>query len=1342
MSTLAYLSDLRERGIVVALADSGDKLKVSAPTAAIDDTTRAELSTRKQEILAFLREAAAAQGQSLPPIARRGPDDPLSLSAAQDRVWKLHRLSPDAGTMNIPVSWEMTGPLDLDVLETALTRLSDRQEVLRCRFVEVIGGEPTIVLEPTGALPLQRLDATSREAALELTTGLAEQPFDLAEGAVRAAVVTITPDHWILVFVFHQIIFDWGAANPLVDDLSAIYQAILDGRTVASDELEVTYLEYAAWQKGWLEEGQLDAHESFWAEQLERPYRALPLPTSVDLDQDRKTKPQNFTLPVETVDQLKGLSQRAGATLYMTLLGAWQALLAGYGERDDAIVYSLLGLNRPALKKVIGLFANPLPIRTDLSGDPTAVQLVERVSRSALGAFSHQDLPLERVMEHFRAETDGATTGPFQSLLIFQHEPTHDLVLGPAEADLLTVGDHAPAFGLRLFIEDTLNGLRGWLEYDAAQYDEQTAQRLVDQYLSLLQLMVERPDDPISQSLPLTDADRAAASEAAESALPDYVAPLTETETLVADLWSEVLKVDKVSRHGNFFQLGGHSLNAGQIISRLHVATGRELNLSDFFESPTVTGIADIIDRPDQGSRDDLPGIPILPRGEPFPLSSAQARMWFFNELFPDSAAYHVYYSFEAAGPLNTELLAKSFDVLIERHEGLRTIFHLANEGPVQEIIEPFSVDRAVIDLGHLPEEDQRSAIEDLIHNDLGRPFSFDEAPPWRILVARLGPERHAILTALHHVIFDQWSAGILFSELLAIYGKLRDGDAVDLPALGPQYADFAVWQRDLLEQGALDKELDYWRHQLADLPTIQFPTDRPRPEVQSHEGSNVRRAIDAELVASIRKQCTELESTPFQFMLATFALLVQKYTGEDDLPFGVPVANRHRLAVENIIGTFVNTLVMRCRAEGDPTFAEFVERVRGTALDAYANQELPFELLVEELGTDRDLSRQPLFQMMFNIMNAPYDLDLLEGVELAPLVTDYGTAQVDLSFDVVFDDYETYEASVGVEYNTALFDRLTVEHLVDRFLDLLATVSADPGRSLSSYSMLTESELATPTPDTKPSDTEADLGFTNLVELHPGEPGVAPFFCVHDAGGQVRYAHAWTRFMDGVPLVGIQATGFDGADEPQLSIGEMAAAYVDEIDRYWPAGPIFVGGFSVGGTIAIEIGRQLCFRGRDARLVILIDTYHPDVEPRHIGLAERLDTWAQSPGALLRKSVGRRLTRPLAKLRRDQSHLASEQEGIPGDQRELDMFEHINAIRRRYRPHRYDLPVLLLRSTDESTFMNNVGPELGWEETLTKLTVEQIPGSHRTSLTEPHVKGLLAKLVDGLLRAGIKRDE
>ena len=610
--------------------------------------------------------------------------------------------------MNIAVPWRLRGPVDADLLERSLGELADRHETLRARFADpaprtgngAAEAVAPVTIAAEAAISLERVEVADFDAARAVADAFTERPFDLADGPVRAALISVLsddgPGEHLFILVFHQIVFDWGAANPVVADLAEIYEARARGDEPALADLAVGYHDFAAWQQEWLAGDGPEPHRRYWAERLERPYRSLSLPTLDDSGAEgveRGEQPVHFELPVDVAERLRALSKSSGATLYMTLLGAWQSLLAGYGERDEAIVFSLLNLNRPELKQLVGLFANPLPLRVDLSGDPTGAEVVKRVSEAALGAFAHQDLPLEQVMERFRA-TPGNPHGPFQSLFIYQHEPTPQLGLGEAVGELLTVGDHAAAFDLRLFAEEADGAVRGWLEYDPARFAPDVTARLLAQYTEVLTALADTAggDRPMADLLPITDADRAAAAAADarhESRLAttagERAEPATERERQLVELWSRLFgrpegdadgeavdteidadgkavdtEIDadgkavdtEIGVDDDFFALGGYSLLAVSMFAEIEQWTGRSYPLATLFEAPTIRRLAEVVDREDfQLEWTSL--VPIKPTGTKPPIFCVAAlgdEIIQFGELADLLPADQPFYG-PAAGP-------------------------------------------------------------------------------------------------------------------------------------------------------------------------------------------------------------------------------------------------------------------------------------------------------------------------------------------------------------------------------------------------------------------------------------------------------------------------------------------------------------------------------------------------------------------------------------------------------------------------------------------------------------------------------------------------------------------
>ena len=632
MTTLEFLSQLRQQDIIIKLTPEGDQLKISAPKGALNADLRSELQARKAEILTFLQEASAQQSANLPEIEPVDRDGPLRLSFAQERIWKLHQLAPESANLNVPVAWRLAGRLDATLLERTLQRLTERHEPLRSAFQAGPDG-PTVVVGDHLPLKLNIIDLqeSPEEAraaeAIRVANTLAAEPFDIGNGPImRASLIRTAPERHILLLVFHQIVFDWGAANPVIQDLGDIYDSLKIGNTPELEPLAIQYVDYAHWQRDWLKGDILAQQEKYWQAQLSKPYQPLPLP----IDHERPalesfaSQLQYFQLTPELSTMLRQLSQKSGGTVYMALLAALQALLAGYSGHDDAMVFSLLGLNRPELKKLIGLFANPLPLRTELSGDPSFTELFRRVQQVALGAYSHQDLPFEQVIEQI--SSGGRRTAQsafFQVLFIYQHEPTPPLQLAGVDAKLLTLGQHAAAFDLRFFAEETDEGIKGWLEYKTDLFTAATIERFLDYYVQFLGAIVDRPEAPLSSLLPLTEADRLSAADldlqTKTDSESDYVAPRNELEEILANIWARVFGFAQVGIHDNFFALGGHSLMAVGLFNEIKQELGRDLPLATLFEVPTIAGLAQVLDQK-EWSLQWTSLVPIQPKGTKQPI--------------------------------------------------------------------------------------------------------------------------------------------------------------------------------------------------------------------------------------------------------------------------------------------------------------------------------------------------------------------------------------------------------------------------------------------------------------------------------------------------------------------------------------------------------------------------------------------------------------------------------------------------------------------------------------------------------------------------------------------------
>ena len=441
-----------------------------------------------------------------------------------------------------------------------------------------------------------------------------------------------------------------------------------------------------------------------------------------------------------------------------------------------------------------------------------------------------------------------------------------------------------------------------------------------------------------------------------------------------------------------------------------------------------------------------------------FPLSFPQQRLWFLHQMEPSNAAYNMPLAFRLSGPLEVAALQWSLDEIVRRHEILRTTFDLLDQEPVQLIAATGDLTLVVTDLSSLPPSASEVEAEMLASEETQRAFDLVRGPLIRAMLMRLGTDEHVLLVTMHHIISDGWSQTILLNELGALYEAALAGRTSPLPELSIQYADFAEWQREWLQGERLDQQLEYWRKHLAGASqSLELPTDRPRPAVQSFNGARQSFALSRDLSARLVELSRREGATLFMTLLAAFYVLLYRYTDETDIVIGTPVANRNRQELESLIGFFVNTLALRADLSGNPTFRELLAQVREVSLGAYAHQELPFEMVVEELSPIRDPSRNPVFQVMFALQNIPEAASQSLGLTISPVDVKTDRAQFDLILDVIEFDKQLHLTFV---YNTDLFDASTIHRIAAHFKVLLAGVGAGAGQPIGALPLLTAGEL------------------------------------------------------------------------------------------------------------------------------------------------------------------------------------------------------------------------------------------------------------------------------------------
>ncbi|WSK17580.1 amino acid adenylation domain-containing protein [Streptomyces celluloflavus] len=539
--------------------------------------------------------------------------------------------------------------------------------------------------------------------------------------------------------------------------------------------------------------------------------------------------------------------------------------------------------------------------------------------------------------------------------------------------------------------------------------------------------------------------------------------PATTAERVLSEIFMELLELDGIGLDDDIFELGFHSLLAMRLVSRVRAALGVELPIRVLFEAPTVAEVTEWLDT--SGGTPDLARLPLAVRERPdlVPLSFAQRRLWFLHRLEGPSATYNVPWAVRLSGRLDAGALRVALGDVVARHESLRTVFPEASGEPYQLVVSGAEA-RPELETVAVDEAGLQAALDEAARYG----FDLSSELPLRATLFRLGAEEHVLLLLIHHIVSDAWSFAPLSRDLMTSYEARCAGTAPELPALPVQYADYALWQSELLGDGddsesVPARQIDYWKGQLAGLPErIELPTDRPRPAVASYRGDLLTFEWDAELHAGLEELARAEGASLFMVLQAGLAALLSRLGAGDDIPIGTPIAGRSDAALDDLVGFFLNTLVLRADTSGNPSFRELVGRVRETALGAYANQDVPFEHLVELLNPERSMAHHPLFQVSLSLDNAP-DNDLrLGGLDIRPEGARTETARFDAFFSV--SERRGVGGAAGglaglVEFSTDLFDRVSVERLVARFEAVLRAVVVDAGVRLGRLGVLLGAE-------------------------------------------------------------------------------------------------------------------------------------------------------------------------------------------------------------------------------------------------------------------------------------------
>ncbi|AKQ66003.1 Non-ribosomal peptide synthetase [Myxococcus hansupus] len=908
---------------------------------------------------------------------------------------------------------------------------------------------------------------------------------------VRLTLMRVGDDAYRFVFSHSHLILDGWSVPLVLRDVFSAYEDALAGRSPRLAQPR-PFRDYI----GWLAEHDLSASESFWRQTLKGFREPTPLARESGGAEGQGRASRWLHLSEERTAALSALARRQGLTVSSLVQGAWALVLGHLSGKGDVVFGTIVSGRPPGLPGVedmVGLFINTQPVRVRLSRDATSLGWLRGIQDAQLEARQHEHAPLVKVQ---RWSDVPAGTPLFETLVVFENYPLDAALSSSAKS--LTVHD------VRVVEEDhfalTLVSTNGPrlplnLRYDRSRFTEAFADAQLERMRFVLERWAERPEELLAEVARRSETERhplvltwedarerdvereQSAGRSAPSAPPRmFEGPRDTKEATLAAIWAQVFGRERVDIHDSFFDLGGDSIVGIQVIARAAQA-GLRITAKQLFDHPTVARLAAVAtEAPVEGAAGPVVVEPVPEASAPSrrhgaedvrlapasseevvggqPLSFAQDRLWFLDQLEPGSASYNVAAAVRLTGPVDTAALEQGYHAVVARHASLRTTFRSERGVPVQVIAPEGVKSFRPVDLSGLAEAHREDAASRLVQEEALRPFDLTRGPLLRASLVKLSPQEHLLVFVMHHIVSDGWSISVLVREWVALYLAFSRGSPSPLPPLPMQYADFARWQRGWLKGEVLEAQVRYWRQQLEGAPrALELPTDKPRPPAQTFRGGARRQVWPQALWQKVEALSRAEGATPFMVLLAAYQTVLWRHSGQDDISVGFPIAGRTLAETEGLIGYFANTLVLRAKVNPEATFRELLAQVREATLGAYAHQDVPFEKLVEALLPERDLSRSPLFQVSLTLLNTPQPkMDLGRGLVLTPVEAETHASKFDLSLMV---EEAPAGILVAVNYNSDLFEAETAERLLRHVKGLLEAAVESPGQRLEALPLM-----------------------------------------------------------------------------------------------------------------------------------------------------------------------------------------------------------------------------------------------------------------------------------------------
>ena len=915
----------------------------------------------------------------------------LPTSLGQERFWALDRLNPGNPTWSVPVRFRLQGPLDPARLERAFNRIIQRHEVLRTTFT-ISDGQPVQVIKPSleievPVVDLREIPKPERDAEVDkLSFKEARWRFDLSTGPLfRVTLLRVEDNEHVMLVTPHHSVIDYLSIGLISNELGLTYEAEMRGVEPVLPQLSIQYGDYAVWQREQAEGPAVQNELAYWKEQLKN----LPL-LDFPTDRPRQASPTfeatitSILLPVPLTDAVREIGNRENATFFNTVLAALGILMHQYtGQTDFGAATQVSGRASVELEPVIGPFINTVVLRLDLSGDPAFPALLGRVQEVGLQSIANQNVRFEQVLKELRPDEYPSHHTLFRLNFICQRDPVKPQEFAGIKLTVIPSKSQGALYDLHVFLVLRNEGWRLACEYNTDLYDAATITRLLGDFKGLLENIIQDPSRPISQ-FPVSEG----ASQARQRCLAS-----------------------------------GASAKPAE--NAVHSAR----SLGAAAAAAPAMAVAEPDDVRESGSETPHP------ESCAFSASAAQRRFFELEEIVPGNPALHMRACVRLNGQVNISHLEKSLQLLVDRHEILRTTFEKEGDELRQIIHSTQPIKLPITELDQIPEANREEKLWGSIRAEASALIDLGAGPVVRARLFRLSAEEHVLQITAHHIIVDGWSQTVIQQDFWKIYDAVSKGMQPDLPQLSIQYGDFAHWQEEWLKSQAAADQIEFWRKQLKPpLPVLNFPTDRPPTNRPASYGAMETLLLPHHLTQSLKELSRAEGVTLFTVLLTGYAAVLCRYAEQDEILIGSPVANR-RPETEPLIGPFASPIALRLNLASNPTLKELLLRVRDVTLDALNNADVPFEILMDDLAVRSVHGRNPLSQCYFF-----YQLAFLRPRELGQLTVaplpDFGLGT---HFELQMGLLERREGiRAQLEYNPDLFDASTIRRVLDDFQKVL----------------------------------------------------------------------------------------------------------------------------------------------------------------------------------------------------------------------------------------------------------------------------------------------------------------